>query len=89
MMAAVINVALSHALVKKMPSPVSVPDLEISGGGRSSRSLDKGGPVSKKKFSALWASLWSKTKRWGGPSGPLPWIRHFALQAIYRSFEGS
>ena len=32
MMAAVINVALSHAFVKKMPAPVSDPDLEISGG---------------------------------------------------------
>ena len=32
MMAAVINVALSHALVKKMPAPVSDPDLEIGGG---------------------------------------------------------
>ena len=32
MIAAVINVALSHALVKKMPAPESDPDLEISGG---------------------------------------------------------
>ena len=32
MMAAVVNVALSHAFVKKMPAPVSDPDLEISVG---------------------------------------------------------
>ena len=70
MIAAVINVALSHALVKKMPAPVSDPDLEISGGGQSSRSSDKGGPVSKKKFSALRASLWSKTRRWGALWAP-------------------
>ena len=33
MMAAVINVALSHAFVGKMPAPVSDPNLEVSGGG--------------------------------------------------------
>lgn len=33
MMAAVINVALSHAFVEKMPAPVSDPNLEVSGGG--------------------------------------------------------
>ena len=33
MMAAVINVALSHAFVGKMSAPVSVPNLEVSGGG--------------------------------------------------------
>ena len=33
MMAVVINVALSHSFVKKMPAPGSDPDLEISGGG--------------------------------------------------------
>ena len=36
----------------------------------------RGGPVSKKIFSALLASVWSKNKG-GGPSGLLPWIRHW------------
>ena len=46
------------------------PDYEISG-VRSSRTLDKGGggAVSKKMFSALRASVWSKNK--GGPD-PFP-----------------
>ena len=52
------------------------PDLEIKGGGRLFRPLDKrggggwGAPVSKKLFSALWASVWPKNKE-GGP-GPSP-----------------
>ena len=55
------------------------PDLEIRVGGRSSRPLDKrGGRRSpKKNFSALRASVWSKTKGLGGsatapvsPTGP-------------------
>ena len=33
MMAAVINVALSHVFVGKMPAPVSDPNLEVSVGG--------------------------------------------------------
>ena len=33
MMAAVINVAVSHAFVEKMPAPVSDPNLEVSVGG--------------------------------------------------------
>ena len=35
----------------------------------------RGGPVSKKIFSALQASVWSKSK---GPP-PLPWIRHWCV----------
>ena len=36
----------------------------------------RGGPVSKKIFSVLLASVWSRNKG-GGPSGLLPWIRHW------------
>ena len=54
------------------------PDLPIrggGGGGRSSRSWDKGGePVSKNFFSALRTFVWSKNGVGGrcGPPGPLP-----------------
>ena len=53
---------------------MSDPDLEIRGGGWSSRPLDKGGgPVSKKRiFSALRASVWSKNKGLAEPPGPPP-----------------
>ena len=54
MMAAVINVALSHAFVGKMPAPVSDPNLEVTGegegGGQSSRPLDKLGRSPKMFF---------------------------------------
>ena len=47
------------------------PDLEIRGGGWSSRPLDKGeGPSPKKLFSALRASGWSKNKVGGRGTGP-------------------
>ena len=51
-------------------STVPNPDLEISGGPRSSRPLDKTGEGSPKRmFSALRASVWSKNKdRSPGPS---------------------
>ena len=39
------------------------PDLEIRGGG---------GVVSKKDFSSLWASVWTKNKGGGGGGGPGP-----------------
>ena len=43
------------------------------GGGWSSRPLDKGGgPVSKKKFSALWVSVGSKNKGGAETPGPPP-----------------
>ena len=50
------------------------PDLQIrwSGGGRSSRPLDKGEAVSKNIFSVLRASVWSKNKGEPGPPGPSP-----------------
>ena len=54
--------------------------LEIRDWGRSSKPLEKGGgwgrspKNSKKIFSALRASVWSKIK---GEPGPLRWIRHF------------
>ena len=54
---------------------VADPDLQIGEGGRSSLPWDKGGggvPVSKKIFSALRASLWSKSKGCPGPPGPSP-----------------
>ena len=47
------------------------PHLEIRG-ARSSRPLDKGGAVSKKKISVLRASVWSKNKGGTGPLGPSP-----------------
>ena len=56
-------------------SAVPNPDLEIKGGGSSSRPLDKGeGPVFKKNFfSTFRASVWSKNKRGGeGRPGPSP-----------------
>ena len=45
------------------------PDPEIRGVG--------GDTVSKKFFSALWASFWSENK--GAGDGPLPWIRHWTF----------
>ena len=42
--------------------PVPDPDLEIRGGGRSSRSLDKGGQSPKKIFSAPWTSVCLKIR---------------------------
>ena len=51
--------------VKRKNKTVPDPDLEIRGGGQSSRPLGKGGggAVSRKFFLALRASVWSKTKR--------------------------
>ena len=60
----------------------------VSGGSRPSdkggggwgaviQTLRKGGgPVSKKFFSALRGSAWSKIRGRDGPHGSLPWIRH-------------
>ena len=45
-------------------------------GTQSSRLWDKGGTVSKKIISALWASVWSKNKGGPGSPVPLPSIRH-------------
>ena len=47
------------------------PNLEIKGGARSPRPLDKGGGDGhqKKFFSALRESVWSKNKREGGGGG--------------------
>ena len=42
------------------------PDLQIRRGGGEKRE----DPVSKKTFSALWASVWSKNK---GGEGQAPW----------------
>jgi len=54
--------------------PVPDPDLEIGGGGWSSRPLDKGGGrVSKKNYSALQFGL---KIRGGWLPVPLPWIPH-------------
>ena len=66
----VIRLIIFHAC-----STVPDPDLEIRR-GRSSRLLEKGGggAVSKKIFSALQASVWSKKK--GEGEGAVPWIRH-------------
>ena len=49
------------------------PNLQIRGDAWSSRPWDKGGgAVSKKNFSALWASVWSKNKRGGRGMVPSP-----------------
>ena len=52
------------------------PDLQIrwgGGGGGQPPPEITGSPVSKKFFSALWASVWSKIKRGGGSgAGPSP-----------------
>ena len=58
--------------------PVTVPDPDLQ---ISSRPLDKGegGPVSKKIFSTLRASVWTKNKGRGGRPGPLLWIRHCVM----------
>ena len=63
----------------KMKLSVPDPDLEIWGGNRSSRPLDKGGGGGDRSpkffFSALRASVSSKTKG----EGPSLWIRHCLL----------
>ena len=65
--------SLSPPLVLSLHSTVADPDLQIKGGGRSSRPRDTRGARSPKKlFSALRASVWSKNKG----TRPLPWIRH-------------
>ena len=48
------------------------PDLEKRGGGGGGGGV----AVSKKRFSPLRASVWSKNIG-GGGAGPLPWIHHF------------
>ena len=49
------------------------PDLEIRGWGSGHPDPEiRGGTVSKKIFSALWAPVWSKNKGEGGPPWPLP-----------------
>ena len=58
------------------------PGLEIRGWGESSRPLDKDGPRLKtpageatsppQKFSALWASVWSKNKEGAPAPAPSP-----------------
>ena len=67
--------------------------LEIRDWGQSSKPLEKGGggwgrspKNSKKRFSALRASVWSKIK---GEPGPLRWIRHFLALFFFhcRSFS--
>ena len=67
---------------------VAVPDLQIRGCGRGEGGGGghpdpeiRGAPVSKKFFSALRASVWSKYMGWGGGGGggSLPWIRHCLL----------
>ena len=67
-----------------MGNTVVDPDLQIRGGGGGGGwGGEKEGPVSKKAFSALWASVWSKNKGVGGrPPGPLPWICHWNMQSF-------
>ena len=55
-------------------------DLQIrGGGGHPDPELRGGGSVSKKRFEAIPASVWSKHKGEPGPPWPLPWIRHWIL----------
>ena len=52
-------------------------DFELAGGGGGGSHPEEGGAVSKEKFLALRASVWSKNKEGeAGAPGPLPWIRH-------------
>ena len=55
--------------VKRKNKTVPDPDLEIRGGGQSSRPLGKGGGGGGQSpenfFFALWASVWSKTNGGG------------------------
>ena len=50
------------------------PDLHIrwGRGGHPDPEIRGDGAVSKKIFSALWASVWSKNKGGPGPPGPSP-----------------
>ena len=49
------------------------PDLQIKGGrGNHPDSKVTEGAISKKIFSVLRASFWSKNNGGGGPPGPLP-----------------
>ena len=55
---------------------VADPDLQIGGGGShpDPEIRGGGGAFSKKNFSTLPASFWSKNKGGPGLPGPLPWI---------------
>jgi len=55
---------------------VADPDLRIRWGGShpDPKIRGRGGAVSKKLFSTLSASFWSKNKGGPGPPRPLPWI---------------
>ena len=70
------SVPLPHLVNILWLTTVLDPDLEISvdrGWGQSSRPLDKGEAQSpKKRFWALWASLWSTNKGGGGVGGQPP-----------------
>ena len=56
------------------------PDLEIRGGEWSSKTLDKGGTVSKKIF---FGQVWFKIKGGKAPR-PLPWSATAFTSIIYR-----
>ena len=58
------------------------------GGGHSDPEIKGvGGGGSKKNFSALRASFWSKSQG-GGPPGPFPWIRHWLLNVFVWNSRG-
>ena len=55
------------------------PDLQVGGGGglgggggHPDPELRRGPGLKKKTFSALWASVWSKNRGWGGRGGGVP-----------------
>ena len=74
----------------KLNATVAHPDLQIREGGWGGHPHPeiRGWAVSKKLFSALRASVWSKRSGEPGPSGPLPWIRHcITLILVFSSFK--
>ena len=69
----------------KCHSGGSRPSDKGGGGGHPHPGIREGWSQ-KKLFSALRASVWSKSKRGTGPSRPLPWIRHYiTLILVFRS----
>ena len=83
--AGVRKILLRTSLTLRKSSAVSRPwDGGGGGGGGVIQTLRQGEGVSKKFFSALRASVWSKNKRGPGPPVPLPWIRYWNVDSARR-----